>query len=1106
MKNINPTSKTPYSGQDAFPADAERIQEQLLLVNRALRLQSACNEVLIRASSEQQLLNEICRLVVERGGYLMAWVGMAEKDEARSVHPVAHFGHEAGYLEQARITWADMENGRGTSGAAIRTGKTQVNQNFLTNPAMKPWLAAALENGYQSCISLPLQDGPASFGVLTIYSVKPNAFNAEEAQLLEDLSENLAYGILHLREHIRREQVEKDLLESEERYRVLVEHAPEAIVVFDVEQNLLVDVNANAEALFECGRDELLKRSPLDFHPPAQMDAFMAEPDYHDYIELSLKGKQPVFERLVISAKGRECLCEVRLVRLPSGNRKLIRGSFIDITARRRTEFMAQQFGRVLQGSFNEIYLFDSRSLRYIQTSEGANKNLGYSAAELKRLTPLDLKPLFTRERFDWMIAPLRSGEKQLLLFETIHRRKNGTTYPVEIRLQLMPGDPPVFLAIVQDVSERKKHEHELNQSTAAYAALVKGTQHLKSILDNLFAYVALLDADGVIQEVNKATLERSGDRREDMIGQSFHDGPWWSYDPKVRGQLLEAIEAARRGQTRRYDVVVKMGDDLVPIDFQISPVRDEHGRIVGLLPTAVDISERIRAEQRIAYNESLYRGLFENMTSGVAVFAAVNDGTDFIFKDFNRTSELLEKVKREDIIGKRLTECFPGIEDHGVLEVLRRVWKTGQTEHFPLSFRQKDRVLGWRDNHVYRLASGEVVAVYEDVTTRKQAEHALKESMSQLEKKELAKSRFLAAAGHDLRQPLSAVSLYLDVLKHSDPTDEQNEVLQCLNQSMNTFKSLLDALLNISKLDAGVIKPELSTISVSELIIWLEDNFAPMAAEKPLDFRLFFPVKEELFVRSDVGLVKSILMNFVSNAIKFTPDGGAILVCARRRGTEVLFQVWDTGIGIPEEHINRIFDEFYQINNPHRNRGGGLGLGLSIVERTLALLERNIECRSLVGRGSVFGFKLPLDHAPSGDTRHAHVTLQEEVVSGFFASGKRFVVVEDDVLVAEALCKTLVMMGAEVKWFHNAEDAMRYPNIGNATYYIVDYMLGGQVNGLQFLSLLGKNLGKPINAVLMTGDTSSTSAREFATCGWPVLHKPANISQLLTCLKAQAL
>ncbi len=391
-----------------------------------------------------------------------------------------------------------------------------------------------------------------------------------------------------------------------------------------------------------------------------------------------------------------------------------------------------------------------------------------------------------------------------------------------------------------------------------------------------------------------------------------------------------------------------------------------------------------------------------------------------------------------------------------------------------------------------------------QDITERKQAEELQLNLMRQLEDKDLAKSRFLAAAGHDLRQPLAAANLYIDTLKLTEPTPQQNKIIQRLDRSMAAFNGLLDALLNMSKLESGMIKPEFTLINVTELFYWMEHNFAPLANEKSLGFKLYFPMKETLVVRSDIGLVKSLLMNLVSNAIKFT-SRGAILISVRRRGSDALFQIWDTGIGIPGGQAEHIFDEFYQINNPQRDRTVGLGLGLSIAQRSITLLGEKIACRSQFGRGSVFEFRLPLVDTSSAEVRR-YVTeaAQEDMVAWPSILGKRFVVVEDDALVAQAMSDLLEGMGGEVRRFHGATDALRNLHIEFADYFIVDYMLSGALNGIQFLNLLRQRGSNPIKAVLVTGDTSSTFVREVAKCDWPVLFKPVNMSKLICCLSAQ--
>jgi diguanylate cyclase (GGDEF)-like protein len=184
---------------EGMTADLRQGEARQKRLNRALRLLSDCNMALVHADEEQKLLAEICRLCVERGGYLMVWVGYAEQDEAKTVRPIAQSGYENGYLNSIRITWADTELGRGPTGTAIRSGLPCINQNVLTNPKMAPWREAAIQRGYQSSISLPLSDGDTVLGALTMYAHEADAFDPEELRLLKELASDLSFGIVTLR-------------------------------------------------------------------------------------------------------------------------------------------------------------------------------------------------------------------------------------------------------------------------------------------------------------------------------------------------------------------------------------------------------------------------------------------------------------------------------------------------------------------------------------------------------------------------------------------------------------------------------------------------------------------------------------------------------------------------------------------------------------------------------------------------------------------------------------------------------------------------------------------------------------------------------------------
>ena len=199
--------------------ERKRAEIALHKSNRALKTLSAGNTTLIHATDEDRLLRDMCHVLIERGGYRLAWIGFVEQDAARSVRPMAYAGLEEGYIEALKVTWADSERGRGPTGTAIRSGKTQLIQNTLTDPAFAPWRAEATRRGYKSKISLPLRNGDEVFGVLSIYSAEANAFTKEEIALLEELANDLAFGILTLRTRIERDRFQEQHLRGAERLK-----------------------------------------------------------------------------------------------------------------------------------------------------------------------------------------------------------------------------------------------------------------------------------------------------------------------------------------------------------------------------------------------------------------------------------------------------------------------------------------------------------------------------------------------------------------------------------------------------------------------------------------------------------------------------------------------------------------------------------------------------------------------------------------------------------------------------------------------------------------------------------------------------------------------
>jgi CheY-like chemotaxis protein len=374
-----------------------------------------------------------------------------------------------------------------------------------------------------------------------------------------------------------------------------------------------------------------------------------------------------------------------------------------------------------------------------------------------------------------------------------------------------------------------------------------------------------------------------------------------------------------------------------------------------------------------------------------------------------------------------------------------------------------------------------------------------LEEARDIAEQANQSKSRFLAAASHDLRQPMQAISLFTYSLSRTNLSVEQQNISRYLTESTDALGELLNVLLDISKLDAGAVKLTPEVIPVGALASKIETGFSALVAAKSLRFKLCFPFGD-MAVITDGQLVMRLLGNLIDNAIKYTEQGG-ILVAIRRRGNRVLIQVWDTGIGISAENVGIVFDEYVQIGNSERDRTKGLGLGLAIGKRIAKLLGTALVCRSRPGKGSVFEFSIPL--APSVENG-ASIQINSPAESdGAKLAGRRIALIEDDLMVGAATKLALESYGITVTQYTTAEEALEDSAITHADFYISDLRLPG-MSGFELLDAIQQRSATPIKALILTGDTSADRITEMQSAGWPVLFKPVSLSKLISAIESQ--
>ena len=385
-----------------------------------------------------------------------------------------------------------------------------------------------------------------------------------------------------------------------------------------------------------------------------------------------------------------------------------------------------------------------------------------------------------------------------------------------------------------------------------------------------------------------------------------------------------------------------------------------------------------------------------------------------------------------------------------------------------------------------------------ESLRLRDKNQHLLEEALAQkhqAEQANLAKSRFLAAASHDLRQPIYALGLFNAVLEETVTNAKTAKVVTQISNTIDTLQNLLDALLDISRLDAGVVNINKQYFDLKAVFARLANDFTPQAQEKGL--HIHWP-EESLAVYSDENLLEQVLRNLVSNAIRYTASG-SVEIKAAATGERVRIEVIDTGIGIAADQQREIFSEFYQVGNPQRDRRQGLGLGLAIVDRVLKLLGSAIELQSSPGKGSRFYFDVRKGDLDKIATEpHKSMAASPQKITSTIA------VVEDDVEVAHAMRLLLESWGCTTIVTADADAMLEKLQQGNAIpdMIISDLQLTNGQSGINAIQRIRNQAGRSLPALIISGKSDAQYLEDVKQLGIPMLHKPVSPAKLRAFLR----
>ncbi|QDS93245.1 Autoinducer 2 sensor kinase/phosphatase LuxQ [Roseimaritima multifibrata] len=743
------------------------------------------------------------------------------------------------------------------------------------------------------------------------------------------------------------------LKKSEERLSLALQAKGMGVFEWDLESGHL-ELSAQQRSLFDMAPDESwdLKRFISLVHPNDRSRI-------RSELDSAIQGKTEYNTQFrIVRRDGTERWLggHATVDRDPQGHAIRMVGMNWDTTEAVQRETALRLRERAIDSIQSGIAISDAtgkdQPIRYV--NRGFERMTGYSAEEVIGKNCRFLQGPATSRQATGEIRQALEDQRECSV-TLLNYRKDGSTFWNEVRITPVAdeqGKVSHFVGTQHDVTAKTESE-----------------RLLRRILNSLFTFAAVCTPDGTLIEVNQTALKVAQLKPEEVIGKPFADIYWWSYDSAIQEKLRTAIEDAANGTPSRFNVPIRISEGkFVTIDFQIVPMRDDGGNITHLIPSAIDISERLKDREQLAVLGTMAK----QSTDFIGIWNL--DGQGIFLNPAGRRLVGLSDADPINAINVKdyfFAESTPQVED-----VIQTCIHTGQcsTEIEFKHFQTGEAIHVLWD--VFRIDDPQtempfaIGTITRDVRKQKEDARRLLEARKKADAANRSKSEFLANMSHEIRTPMTAILGFADLLQDSVGHDENQYLIETIQENGRHLLQIINDILDLSKIESGKLQVSLLACSPSELVAEVAKLMRIRAQQKSLDLTTEIDSSVPTQIRSDALRIKQILINLVSNAIKFTDQGQVqIRLFGDPKSHQLTFEVRDSGIGISASSLTELFQPFHQVDGSDTRSIGGTGLGLAISRRLAKRLQGRIEVSSELGAGS--RFSLVLDLAPEDWIQH---------------------------------------------------------------------------------------------------------------------------------------